>query len=121
MQYPTNVRIIRTMCSGRVSPKLIEHAFSKGAGAVLVAGCHPGDCHYIDANVQTQKRVEKLWKKMERVGVDRDRLQLLWASAAEGEKIASKIKQMQSILKKATVADIKKTKGIFAPDKKLRQ
>ena len=121
MQYPTNVRIIRTMCSGRVSPKLVEHAFSKGAGAVLVAGCHPGDCHYIDANVQTQKRVEKLWKKMERVGVDRDRLQLLWASAAEGEKIASKIKQMQSILKKVTAADIKKTKGIFAQDKKLRQ
>jgi len=114
MQYPPNVRIIRTMCSGRVSTKFVEHAFSKGAGAVLVAGCHPGDCHYIDANVQTQKRVEKLWKKMERLGVDKERLQLLWASAAEGEKIASKVREMKAKLDKLTPEEIEKAKGAFA-------
>jgi len=67
MQYPTNVRIIRTMCSGRVAPKFVERAFARGAAAVLVAGCHIGDCHYINANVQTQKRVERLWIKMEKL------------------------------------------------------
>ena len=114
MQYPPNVRIIRTMCSGRVSPKFVEHAFSRGAGAVLVAGCHPGDCHYIDANLQTQKRVEKLWKKMERLGVDKERLQLLWASAAEGERVASKIREMQAKLDKLAPEEIEKAKGAFA-------
>jgi heterodisulfide reductase subunit A len=114
MQYPPNVRIIRTMCSGRVSPKFVEHAFSRGAGAVLVAGCHPGDCHYIDANVQTQKRVEKLWKKMERFGVDKNRLQLLWASAAEGERVAKKIREMESLLEKLTSEEIEKAMKAFA-------
>ncbi|MCK4933438.1 hydrogenase iron-sulfur subunit, partial [Candidatus Bathyarchaeota archaeon] len=109
-----NVRIIRTMCSGRISLKFVEHAFSRGAGGVLVAGCHPGDCHYIDANVQTQKRVEKLWKKMQRLGVNKERLQLLWASAAEGERIASKIREMQAKLDVLTPEEIEKSKEVFA-------
>jgi heterodisulfide reductase subunit A len=114
MQYPPNVRIIRTMCSGRVSPKFVEHAFSRGAGAVLVAGCHPGDCHYIDANIQTQKRVEKLWKKMERLGVDKERLQLLWASAAEGGQVASKIHEMEVKLKELTPEETRRSIEAFA-------
>ncbi len=114
MQYPPNVRIIRTMCSGRVAQKFAEHAFARGAGAVLVAGCHSGDCHYIDANYQTQKRVERLWKKMERLGVDKDRLQLLWASAAEGEKVASKVLKMQATLNKLTLEEVEKAKTAFA-------
>ena len=69
MQYPPNARIIRTMCSGRVAPKFIERAFARGAASVLVSGCHLGDCHYINANYQTQKRVERLWKKMEQNGL----------------------------------------------------
>jgi heterodisulfide reductase subunit A len=109
MQYPTNVRVIRTMCSGRVSPKFVERAFTRGAAAVLVAGCHLGDCHYINANYQTQKRIEKLWKKMEKLGVNKDRLQLAWISAAEGERFASKIKEMQSIVDKVTKEEIKET------------
>ncbi|MCW3985781.1 MAG: CoB-CoM heterodisulfide reductase HdrA2 [Candidatus Bathyarchaeota archaeon] len=114
MQYPPNVRIIRTMCSGRVSPKFVEHAFARGAGAVLVAGCHPGDCHYIDANYQTQKRMERLWKKMERLGVDKERLQLLWASAAEGERVASKVRGMQATLNKLTPRELENSKKGFA-------
>ncbi|MCK4477258.1 hydrogenase iron-sulfur subunit [Candidatus Bathyarchaeota archaeon] len=113
MQYPPNVRIIRTMCSGRVSPKFVEHAFARGAGAVLVAGCHPGDCHYIDANFQTQKRVERLWKKMERLGVDKERLQLLWASAAEGERFASKVRGMEATLNKLTPEELENSKKGF--------
>jgi heterodisulfide reductase subunit A len=113
MQYPPNVRIIRTMCSGRVSPKFVEHAFARGAGVVLVAGCHIGDCHYINANHQTQKRVERLWEKMQRLGIDKNRLQLLWASAAEGERVASKIREIQPLLQNLTQAEVKKTKAAF--------
>jgi len=110
MQYPTNVRIIRTMCSGRVAPKFVERAFARGAAAVLVSGCHFGDCHYINANFQTQKRVERLWKKMERLGLDKNRLQLTWISAAEGERLASKIKEMQSIVNTVGPEEIEKSK-----------
>lgn len=112
-QYPPNVRIIRTMCSGRVSPKFVERAFARGAAAVLVAGCHPGDCHYINANLQTKRRVEKLWKKMERLGLSKERLQLLWVSAAEGERLASKIGEMQAIVKSVTSEEIEMSKQVF--------
>jgi heterodisulfide reductase subunit A len=109
MQYPTNVRIIRTMCSGRVSHQFIDRAFGRGVAAVLVAGCHLNDCHYINANYQTKKRIERYWKKMERLGLNKDRLQLAWISAAEGEKFASKIKEMQKILSEIDQDEIKKT------------
>jgi len=114
MQYPTIVRVIRTMCSGRVAPKFVERAFLRGAAAVLVAGCHLGDCHYINANYQTQRRVEKLWKKMERLGLDKNRLQLAWISAAEGERFASKIKEMQGIMDKVSKEEIEKTVAAFS-------
>ena len=113
MQYPPNVRIIRTMCSGRVAPKFVERAFARGAATVLVAGCYPGDCHYIDANHHTQKRVEKLWKKMERHGLNKERLQLLWASAAEGERFASKIREMQTLVEKVKPEEILAAKKVF--------
>lgn len=113
MQYPPHVRIIRTMCSGRVSPKFVERAFARGVAAVLVAGCHLGDCHYINANYQTQKRVERLQKKMEQNGLNRERLQLLWASAAEGEKFASKIREMQAIVESVTSKDIGAAQKVF--------
>jgi len=110
MQYPTNVRIIRTMCSGRVASKFVERAFARGAAAVLVAGCHLGDCHYIKANYQTQKRVERLLNKMDRLGLNKNRLQLTWISAAEGERFASKIKDMQGIVANVGPEEIEKSK-----------
>lgn len=113
MQYPENVRIIRTMCSGRVAPKFIERAFARGAAAVLVSGCHLGDCHYINANYQTKKRIERLWKKMEKAGLNKERLQLTWISAAEGEKFASKIREMQAIVKSVTPEEIENAKKVF--------
>ena len=116
MQYPTNVRIIRTMCSGRVAPKFVERAFARGAAAVLVSGCHLGDCHYINANYQTKRRVEKLWRKLERLGLAKDRLQLGWFTAAEGEKFASKIKEMQEIVKSVGEEEIEKSKALLEKD-----
>ncbi len=110
MKYPTNVRIIRTMCSGRVAPKFVEHAFGRGAAAVLVSGCHLGDCHYINANYQTKKRIEKLWKKMKRLGLNADRLQLAWITAAEGERFAAKIKEMQDIVESVPKEELENSK-----------
>ncbi|UCE38611.1 MAG: hydrogenase iron-sulfur subunit [Thermoplasmata archaeon] len=109
MQYPPNVRVIRTMCSGRVAEKFVLRAFEKGAAAVLVSGCHIGDCHYIDANHHTQRRVEKLWNLLEKNEIDKNRLQLAWISAAEGEKFASKIKEMDKIVQNVSKAEIDKT------------
>ncbi len=99
IQYPSNSRIVRTMCSGRVSQRLVLYAFSKGAGAVLVTGCHPGDCHYINANTQTEKRVAR-WKSILKArGVNPDRLQLWWVSAAESKRFADKVKEMDLLIR----------------------
>ncbi len=109
IQYPANVRIIRTMCSGRVAENFVLHAFKRGAAAVLVAGCHLNDCHYIDANYQTKKRVEKLWRKLEKIGIDKGRLQLAWVSAAEGEKFAQTIRKTKLIIDNVSKEDIERT------------
>ena len=119
-QYPPPVRIIRTMCSGRVSPDFIEYAFRRGAAAVLVSGCHIGDCHYINANHQTEKRVKKVWKKMERLGLDQNRLQLAWISAAEGNLLAGKMQEMNGIIEAVTAEEIQKTRELLVPTKKAK-
>ncbi|MEW6530521.1 MAG: CoB-CoM heterodisulfide reductase HdrA2 [Thermodesulfobacteriota bacterium] len=106
IQYPHNVRIIRTMCSARVSPAWIERAFTKGAGAVLVSGCHPADCHYNNANQNTARRVERFWRRMEKVGINKDRLRLAWISAAEGAQFAKVIREMEAGLKTIKPAEI---------------
>ena len=98
-----------------VSTKFVEHAFARGAAAVLVAGCHLNDCHYIDANYQTKKRIERLWKKMERLGLDKNRLHLAWISAAEGRKFAYKIEEMQGIVEKVPKDEIEKTVNALTP------
>jgi heterodisulfide reductase subunit A len=95
LQYPPAVRIIRTMCSGRVHPKFIRHAFAQGAGQVLVSGCHPpGDCHYVAGNLRAQARVEKLKPKLAKQGIDPARLRLEWISATEGKAFQEVIQEM---------------------------
>ncbi|MFZ5449118.1 MAG: hydrogenase iron-sulfur subunit [Thermodesulfobacteriota bacterium] len=95
LQYPPAVRIIRTMCAGRVHPKFILHAFKRGAGQVLVSGCHPpGDCHYISGNLRAQVRVEKLKPKLAKKGIAPDRLRLEWISATEGKTFQQVIQAM---------------------------
>jgi heterodisulfide reductase subunit A len=118
MQYPPNIRIIRTMCSGRVAEHMVLHAFKRGAGAVLVAGCHLQDCHYINANYQTLKRVERLWKKLESKGIRKERLQLAWISAAEGERFATKVKEMAEIVKTVTKKECDETTRLLESGKK---
>jgi len=99
LSYPTNVRIIRLMCSGRVEPVFVLNALENGADGVLVAGCHPGDCHYRAGNNYAEKRVEKTKKLLNLLGIGSDRLRLEWVSAAEGEKFASVIKDFTEKLR----------------------
>lgn len=113
IQYPPHARIIRTMCSGRVNPDFIRYAFARGAGAVLVSGCHPGDCHYINANRHTEKRVKQLWKEMRKKGLDHERLQLAWVSAAEGQRFANVIEKMAHYLMKLSEKEILKTRKAY--------
>ncbi len=109
LQYPPNVRLIRTMCSGRVDENFIWHAFKKGAPVVLISGCHIGDCHYIDANHWTEKRIRKVHKKMEKRGIRKERLQLEWISAAEGIRFAEVMKKMEELRKSVSAEEIAET------------
>lgn len=109
LQYPPNVRMIRTMCSGRVDEKFIWEGFEKGAPVVLVSGCHFGDCHYIDANHWTEKRVRKIQKKMEKLGIRAERLQLKWISAAEGIIFSNFMKKMEKLRQTVSQAEIDET------------
>jgi heterodisulfide reductase subunit A len=109
LQYPPNVRLIRTMCSGRVDEDFIWHGFARGAPVILVSGCHIGDCHYIDANHWTVKRVEKVRKKMAKLGIRPERLQLEWISAAEGVLFASVMQRMEKLRRGVTAEEIAET------------
>lgn len=113
LQYPSQVRLIRTMCSGRVDKKFIWRAFRKGAPVVLVSGCHFGDCHYIDANHWTEKRVKKIRKKMEILGIRPERLQLEWISASEGIRFSKVMKKMEKLRNSVTQKEIEETKKIL--------
>jgi F420-non-reducing hydrogenase iron-sulfur subunit len=88
IQYPSAIRIIRVMCSGRVSPFLVLKALSVGADGVLVLGCHPGDCHYIEGNYKTLRRIPLLKKMLKQFGIEEERVRLEWVSASEGAKFA---------------------------------
>lgn len=94
LQYPSNIRIIRVMCSGMVSPGLVIEALSKGADGVLILGCHIGDCHYLDGNLRTQSRKDAIELLLDDMGMDRGRFRLEWVSASEGPRFAQVIKDM---------------------------
>ena len=86
LQIKPHLRVIRTMCSSRIDPELILESFKKGAWGVLVAGCHPGDCHYVNGNYKTQRRIALLKKLLEELGIESKRVRLEWISANEGGK-----------------------------------
>ena len=100
MQQPPTTRVIRVMCSGRIDPAFVMMAFLEGADAVLVTGCHIGDCHYIDANYKTRNRFEFLEEMVDELGLESERLRLEWISASEGEKFATAIKEVSENVKK---------------------
>lgn len=114
MQYPANNRFIRVMCSARVHERFIWHAFKLGAPLVLLSGCHIGDCHYITANHSTQKRADKMWDAMEKLGIRPERLQLEWISAAEGPRFVHIMKELEKMRKAVTLEEIEYTRKMLS-------
>ncbi len=105
--YPPNVRIIRMMCTGMVDPKYVIKALLEGADAVLISGCHPGDCHYIDGNFKARRRVKLLKEILPRFGFDERRLKLTWIGASEGVDFAKTVKEMVSEIKALGPNDVR--------------
>ena len=99
MEYPPNVVPITVMCSGGVSPLYIFSAFKRGADGVLVSGCHPGDCHYIKGNLYARRRIALVKKLLDYIGLESQRFQMSWVSAAEGKKYTQIIKDFVQELK----------------------
>jgi coenzyme F420-reducing hydrogenase delta subunit len=99
MLQPFNVRMIRMMCTGMVDPKYVIKALLEGADAVLISGCHPGDCHYINGNLKARRRVKLLKEILPRFGLDPRRLKMTWIGASEGIDFAHTVREL--------VADIK--------------
>jgi coenzyme F420-reducing hydrogenase delta subunit len=99
LSYPPNVRLIRMMCTGMVDPKYVIKALLEGADAVLISGCHPGDCHYINGNLKARRRVKLLKEILPRFGFDDGRVRLTWIGASEGNDFANTIREMVSAVK----------------------
>jgi F420-non-reducing hydrogenase iron-sulfur subunit len=97
--HAPNIRIIRVMCSGRVDPSFVLKALSLGADGVMVAGCHPGECHYIEQNYKAMRRFYMLRHTLTAMGVEEKRVQLVWASAAEGQQLAEAIDRLVGDIK----------------------
>lgn len=93
MESPANILPIRVMCSGRVSPEMVMRAFRSGADGVLVLGCHIGDCHYINGNHRTIKRMPLLQNLLSYIGINPERFRLDWVSSAEAPKFAKVTKE----------------------------
>jgi heterodisulfide reductase subunit A len=119
-QYPANNRFIRVMCSARVSEQFIFKAFELGAPMVLLSGCHIGDCHYINANHWTMKRADKIWDRMEKLGIRPERMQLEWISAAEGPRFAHIMNELEDMKSKVTREEIEETKRILTAEEKKK-
>ena len=99
LEYPPNVRIIRLMCSGALDPVYVLKALLAGADGVLIAGCHPGDCHYQDGNYKARRRVAILKEILKSVGFDEERIWLRWISASEGQRFAETVREMVETLR----------------------
>jgi F420-non-reducing hydrogenase iron-sulfur subunit len=108
MKYPPNIKSIRVMCSGRVDPVFILDALKKGADGVLVAGCHPGDCHYQSGNYKANRRIKLLKKLLDEMAIDPKRVRFEYVSASEGQKFANIVTEFVDELKKMGPNPLKK-------------
>jgi F420-non-reducing hydrogenase iron-sulfur subunit len=91
IKFAPNIRIVRVMCSGRVDPTFVLKALALGADGVMVAGCHPGECHYLEQNYKAMRRFHMMKHVLDKLGLEDDRVRLIWASAAEGQQLAEAI------------------------------
>ncbi|MCK4330685.1 hydrogenase iron-sulfur subunit [candidate division WOR-3 bacterium] len=99
LQYPTNTRVIRVPCSGRIDPLFILKCLQDGYDGVLISGCHPGDCHYISGNYVARRRFAILKTALEFMGIEPGRVQFSWVSAGEGEKFSQVISKVTEAVK----------------------
>jgi coenzyme F420-reducing hydrogenase delta subunit len=99
IQYPPNVRIIRVPCTGRINPFYIVKALQTGADAVLVSGCHPGECHYISGNLVARRKFAALKSFLSYIGMEGDRTMFTWVSASEGDRFAQVIRGVTAKVK----------------------
>ena len=100
MQYLTNVRIIRVMCSGMIHPNLVIDALTKGADGIIICGCHIGDCHYLEGNLKAEKRADAIRLMLEDFGIEDGRFKLEWISASEGPRFAQVMTEFTEDIKK---------------------
>ncbi|MBT4484584.1 MAG: hydrogenase iron-sulfur subunit [Candidatus Latescibacteria bacterium] len=100
LQYPSNVRVIRVPCSGRINPLYIVKALHYGIDGVLVSGCHPGDCHYISGNLVARRKFAFLKSYLGYIGIEPERVQFSWVSASEGSRFAELIEKVSNDIKK---------------------
>ena len=89
LSYPATVKVIRVPCSCRVNPLVVLRAFQRGADGVIIAGCHPGDCHYTTGNYYARRRMTLLFSMLDYLGIERERTRVEWISAAEGVKFST--------------------------------
>ena len=108
LKVPSSIIPIRVMCSSRVDTILVETAFLRGADGVLLAGCHPGDCHYDEGNYYARRRFALLKKVVETLGLESDRLRLSWISASEGQRYADVVDEFNEKIKKMGPNPIRK-------------
>jgi F420-non-reducing hydrogenase iron-sulfur subunit len=99
IKHRPNLRVIRVMCSGRVDPTFVMQAFASGADGVMICGCHPGDCHYLEGNDKAYRRFQLLKRLLISYGIEKERLRLEWVSASEGERFARLVDTMTAELR----------------------
>jgi F420-non-reducing hydrogenase iron-sulfur subunit len=92
--YPSNLRVMRVMCTGRINPLLVVSAFRHGADGVLISGCHPGECHYVEGNYLVRRRIRLFRNLLDFVGINPDRLRMSWVSASEGKKFSQVVEEV---------------------------
>lgn len=108
IQYPSNVRIIRVMCSGRIDPTFILAAFARGIDGVFIGGCHPGECHYLEGNFKARRKIELVKKILNDFGIEPERLCLEWVSASEGQRFAQVVIRFTEQIKRLGPSHLKK-------------
>lgn len=100
ISYPPNIRIIRVPCSGRIDPLFVMKSFQMGADGILIAGCHPGDCHYAEGNYHLRRRFALLRPFLDYIGLEEGRLRLEWVSASEAKRFAQVVSSFTEEVRK---------------------
>ncbi|MGA9399172.1 MAG: hydrogenase iron-sulfur subunit [Anaerolineaceae bacterium] len=121
IKYAPNIRLIRLMCSGRLDPTFVLKAFSDGADGVLITGCHPGDCHYVEQNYKALRRYTLFKRVLSQFGIEPERVKLIWASAAEGAILASEFDKFIAEIKALGPLNWPKLKANSIPTPELEE